>query len=120
MGDVEPMTSAELHSLARAIALDQAYAGGGVTLTTVVNDIIYWADRLQEDPSDESNRAGLRAAIEGAKKLARDTPDAVAFWFDAHAEREVKRSFADRHPSANGAAARRSSRSKKQSVQSGG
>ena len=119
MGDAEPMTSAELHSLARAIALDQAYAGGGVTLTTVVNDIIYWADRLQEDPSDESNRAGLRGAIDGAKRLARDTPDAVAFWFDAHAEREVKRSFGDRHPSANGST-RRSTRSKKQSVQSGG
>ena len=119
MGDAEPMTSAELHSLARAIALDQAYAGGGVTLTTVVNDIIYWADRLQEDPGDESNRAGLRVAIDGAKRLARDTPDAVAFWFDAHAEREVKRSFADRHPSANGAG-RRSSRSRKPSVQSGG
>ena len=116
MGDAEPMTSAELHSLARAIALDQAYAGGGVTLTTVVNDIIYWADRLQEDPADESNRAGLRAAIEGAKRLARDTPESVAFWFDAHAEREVKRSFGDRHANGTG----RRSRSKRQTVQSGG
>lgn len=118
MGDAEPMTSAELHSLARAIALDQAYAGGGVALTTVVNDIIYWADRLQEDPGEESNRAGLRAAIEAAQRLATDTPDSVAFWFDVHAEREVGRSLGDRHASANGTGRR--SRSKRQSVQSGG
>lgn len=118
MGEAEPMTSAELHSLARAIALDQAYAGGGVTLTTIVNDIIYWADRLQENPGDASARAGLRAAIEGAQKLARDTPESVAFWFDAHAEREVRRSFADQHTGSNGTSRR--SRSRRQSVQSGG
>lgn len=118
MGEAESMTSAELHSLARAIALDQAYAGGGVTLTTVVNEIIYWADRLQEVPGDESVRAGLRAAIDGAQKLARETPESVAFWFDAHAEREVRRSSADQHTGANGTARR--SRAKKQSVESGG
>ena len=117
MGDAEHMTSGEMHSLARAIALDQAFAGGGVALTTVVNDIIYWADRLQENPGDEDVRAQLRLAIEGARKLAIDTPESVAFWFDAHAEREVRRSFADRHQSANGTGRR--TRSKKQSVQSG-
>jgi hypothetical protein len=87
LGDGDQTTSAEVHALARAIGLDQAYAGGGVALTTVINDIIYWADRLLDEPGDE-------LAIDGARRLATETPESVAFWFDRHADREVRRAVA--------------------------